>query len=209
MIKILIAQKILTDTATFIDQVNSLPFGNAEKQRLLNINNVNTSRASLSAYLALSRLLENSSDNLTISRNANGKPFFEHHKEIPFSISHSGELSATAICYDYDNNIQSIGIDIEFKKGNIKFKDITNRFFRNEKASIQSEDDFLILWTKKEAFSKMRGGALTDVLTQTPQITECYKIKFNDKTAYMSVCCEIKQEIEILTDSNKISIIKT
>ena len=210
MIKILIAQKMNTDTAAFIENVESLPFGVPEKERLMNIKNNDTAKASLAAYLALKTLIEPLGyKNLTIKRNAYGKPFFEHHPNLPFNISHSGDLSVAAIC---DNGkCQSIGVDIEFKKDRLDFKKIADRFFGNEKSEVQTQDDFLILWTNKEALSKMRGGALNEAISLPSENADCYKVEFNNKTAYMSIHYESalkSQEIKIFTDCNNISITK-
>ena len=206
MIKIFITPKSNNTTATFEEKVLSLPFGDAEKQRLLSMKNKDAANASLSAYIALQKLSKDIEEDLplTISRSSHGKPFFEKLPGIPFSISHSGDLSVAAVCFD--ENAQSIGVDIEFKKGNLKFKKIADRFFGDEKEP-QNEEEFLILWTKKEAFSKMCGGALTDVISlPAKNDIPCFKIIFDGKIAYMSICCDSAQKIEIEHDCDNISI---
>ena len=141
---------------------------------------------------------------MTISRNSHGKPFFEKLPGIPFSISPSGDLSVAAICFD--ESAKSIGVDIEFKKCNLKFKKIADRFFGDEKEP-QNEEEFLILWTRKEAFSKMCGGALTDVISlPAKNDIPCFKIIFESKIAYISICCDSTQKIEIEHDCDNISI---
>ena len=206
MIKIFITQKSNRDTATFNKTVHALPFGDAEKQRLLSIKNKDAANSSLASYYALMKLLTNVAEDMTISRNPHGKPYFKHLPQIPFSISHSGELSVAAACFD--ENIQSIGVDIEFKKIDLKFEKIAERFFGSETPP-QNEDEFFILWTKKEAYSKMCGGALTEVISlPTRDDIPCFKIEFEGKTAYMSVCSDAAQEIEIAHDCDNISITK-
>ena len=172
----------------------------------MSIKNKDAANASLSAYCALTELLENTNSDLTISRNSFGKPFFSRSPQISFSISHAGDLSVAALCYD--ERVQSIGVDIEFKRNDLKFKKIADRFFGKEK-SPRDEEEFLILWTKKEAFSKMCGEALTDVISiPTREDIPCFKIEIENRTAYISICCDISQEIEIAHDCDNISITK-
>ena len=206
MIKIFITQKLNNGSAEFEEKVCSLPFGDAEKQRLLAIKNKDAANTSLSAYCALTELLENTKSDLTILRNSYGKPFFAGSPHIPFSISHSGDLSVAAVCFD--ENAQSIGVDIEFKRNDLKFKKIADRFFEKKK-SPRDDEEFLILWTRKEAYSKMLGGALTDVISiPTREDIPCFKIEIENRTAYISICCDISQEIEIAHDCDNISITK-
>ena len=85
-----------------------------------------------------------------ISRNENGKPYIEGNP-LYFSISHSGEHGVIAI------SEKPVGVDLE----------IFSRFCKEEQLEITSEKDFLLHWTVREAFIKMRGSSLAKDLKNT------------------------------------------
>jgi hypothetical protein len=67
MIKIFITSKLNTNADTFEEKVLSLPFGDAEKQRLLSMKNKDAANASLSAYIALQKLSKDIEEDLPLT----------------------------------------------------------------------------------------------------------------------------------------------
>lgn len=87
-----------------------------------------------------------------ILRTENGKPYIENNP-LYFSISHSGKYAVIAVCD------KPVGADLEL------FKDkrhdlLTSHFPLEEQAEITDERQFLLHWTAREAFIKMKGGTL-------------------------------------------------
>ena len=189
MIRIFISEQIPLSKEEFNRQVAALPFGYAEKERLLKIKNESAARASLSAYVALSKLTDGK-DSLKILRSTNGKPYFEAHRDLPFSISHSSQLSVAAVG---DALCGSIGIDIEFVRKDFDFEKLSKRFFTDsDRQKINGIDDFTVLWTLKEAYSKMLGGKLCENLArETIDINrQTFKAEYNGQTAYLTLSAE-------------------
>ena len=88
-----------------------------------------------------------------------GKPYLKNHKDIHFSLSHSG---AWAVCAVSDENV---GVDVELPRCNMA---VAKRFFRPEELEgMESLDRYAQsdalnrLWTAKESFLKMLGKGLT------------------------------------------------
>ncbi len=71
-----------------------------------------------------------------------------------FNISHSGDAAAIAF------GDSPTGADIELLRGRTH-KSIIARLSERERKKIFCERDFLVNWTAKEAFIKMRGYALS------------------------------------------------
>lgn len=94
-----------------------------------------------------------------ILRNENGKPYIESNP-LYFSISHSGGYGVIAI------SEKPVGVDLEIFKGKGRLSFIS-RFCGQEQLEIESEKDFLLHWTVREAFVKMRGSALAKDLKNT------------------------------------------
>ena len=88
-----------------------------------------------------------------------GKPYLKDHKEIHFSLSHSG---VWAVCAVSDENV---GVDVELPRCNMA---VAKRFFRPEELEgldaldrYKQSDALNRLWTAKESFLKMLGKGLT------------------------------------------------
>lgn len=96
-------------------------------------------------------------EDLVFSVSESGKPFCKSHKEIHFSISHSGDFVAVAI------SDKEVGIDIETLK-NPTEKLIARVCSDNEKNLIDSSknkaEKFTEMWTKKEAYLKALGTGI-------------------------------------------------
>lgn len=70
-----------------------------------------------------------------------------------FNITHSGARGAIAV------SKQPVGIDLELYKGKTHLS-VSSRFSPRERGEIKDERDFLIHWTAREAFIKMKGARL-------------------------------------------------
>ncbi len=94
-----------------------------------------------------------------ILRTENGKPYIGNNP-LYFSLSHSGKYGIIAVCD------RPVGADLEI------FKDkshnlLVTRFPSEEQAEITDERQFLLHWTAREAFIKMKGGTLAKDLKST------------------------------------------
>ena len=93
MIKVYVLDTEPLRQKDFSSYVDSLPFGDTEKTRLLAIHNSNHKWESLGGLIALSRLLDKFPIDAPISteiyRSAAGKPYFNAPAAPFFSISHS------------------------------------------------------------------------------------------------------------------------
>lgn len=97
---------------------------------------------------------------LNIVTNENGKPYLSG-SDLFFSISHCDDLLVIAV------DSREIGIDCESNTSNHNYHKIASRYFSaNESQSINDYDDFLKIWTKKEAYAKMLGKSAVEVLSQ-------------------------------------------
>ena len=83
-----------------------------------------------------------------------GKPFI-HDCELCFNLSHSGGAVVAAFSTHF------VGIDIETPGRLRDYQAIAQRFFHpDEVGSLVTEDDFLQVWTAKEAMLKLAGCGL-------------------------------------------------
>lgn len=97
-------------------------------------------------------------DEFRIRKTPAGKPFFEKHQELKFSISHTEGMIAVAVCHCHE-----VGIDIE------KIHDVSERIIERfytdtEKEAVCYSDNLAytktLVWTAKEAHSKCIGTGL-------------------------------------------------
>lgn len=108
----------------------------------------------------LGEFTETSPSKINFKYNEFNKPFIDSY--IKFNISHSKDL----IIFAFSSN-NDIGIDIEFMKDNIKYKEIINRFFSeneikeflNVPEGLQKEA-FFNGWSRKESYIKAVGKGL-------------------------------------------------
>jgi phosphopantetheinyl transferase len=92
---------------------------------------------------------------LVVSISASGKPFFEN-ADLHFNVSHSGGVVVAAF------SGSPVGIDIEVPGRCRDFSEIARRFFHPDEAErCSGEDEFLRLWTAKEAMLKLAGTGLS------------------------------------------------
>ena len=164
-------------------------------------------KESLSALLILAELLRKENIDtaaLILGRQESGKPHFKN-SQIEFSLSHSHEYAAVVI-----SDHSKVGIDIETAEILAeKAAKLAERFFSNaEKLEFQAyPDSFLKLWTKKEAYAKMQGTPLSDLIVNEKKApnAERANVVFYELSADghpVTVClekpCEIKDLGEII-----------
>lgn len=103
-----------------------------------------------------------SKEDIVFSVTERGKPYCKSHREIYFSLSHSGDLIALAI------SDRDIGIDIE-KIRQAKENLVKRVCCENEISSVFSSENpdeaFTEIWTKKEAYLKALGTGIDRELT--------------------------------------------
>lgn len=95
--------------------------------------------------------------NYDLAEREGGKPYFSHHPEICFSISHSGEYWTCAF------SDTEIGLDIQIEDNRRQRERIAGRFFSAEEQTYLTECDykeFYDIWAMKEAYLKYTGEGL-------------------------------------------------
>ncbi|MCH5190695.1 MAG: 4'-phosphopantetheinyl transferase superfamily protein [Oscillospiraceae bacterium] len=110
------------------------------------------------------------------------------------SISHSG--SAVAVC----KSDTPVGIDIEKIDRERNFERIVKRFYHGEEVKNlfknPSAEKFYEIWTKKEAYSKIFGGGLADIMNgfdvYSPDGVKFQTYKINEYI--ITVCEKIRKE---------------
>ena len=160
-------------------------------------------RESLSALWALKKIADAFSltADLTISRDKNGKPHFLS-SPLYFNLSHSNGL-ATAIISD-----NPVGIDIELIDPNRRILSLAKKYFSAEEyntvtASPSPYKDFYKIWTKEEAFSKIHGEGLSQLLSKqkksdTIGFFKQYVADINENQYILSICFDKRFDEKII-----------
>lgn len=147
--------------------IRALPFGNAERTRLLSFGSKHRQLESLAALMLIESVMKeagHSDADLSITRDgADGKPRFCAPNMPLFSISHSCGYVGVALgdC--------EVGLDVELLRGRPHKADLAKRFFtREEREAFEkaggTDETFMLLWTQKEALVKLHGASLADSL---------------------------------------------
>lgn len=79
-------------------------------------------------------------------------PFF-------FNLSHSKDKAVIAI------SEHEVGVDLEVFSGKVR-KAVLSRFSEREQSEIKTEADFLMHWTAREAFIKLKGKTLAEYFSR-------------------------------------------
>ena len=125
----------------------------------------------------------------SIEKNAYGKPVC---KEVEFSLSHTQGVVAVAI------SSRPVGIDVETLCGR-KISDFSFALTTGEK--VDGDEEFLSLWTKKEAIFKRRGNEKRfqpkNIFTARER-TATTVFTIDGKTYALSVATDEIEDLEIL-----------
>ena len=175
----------------------SLPFGEAECERILSLKNGARALESAGALALLwyACKIHGVSLPLEIARAESGKPYFKG-SDVRFNLSHSGKFAAAVLSFEGE-----IGLDIEVIDRTRNVRGIATRYFsEKELALFNSADDkaaeFFRTWTKKEARAKLYGVGLSSVIAAEKQMGDAMH-NVNTQTALIngellcaSVCTE-------------------
>ncbi len=93
---------------------------------------------------------------LSVIRERGKKPYFAHHPEIHFSVSHSGN------CWICAYAESDIGVDIQICGNMTRAAKLADRFFHHDEAlAVKNAENpdavFFKIWSRKEAVVKMLG----------------------------------------------------
>lgn len=148
-------------------------------------------------------------EELEIATTPEGKPYLISHPDVYFSLSHSGEYAVCVI------SNQNVGVDVENKQRKLllegnreKLMSVARMSFSEAEyeAFVSSSDEeqienFLKLWTRKEAVSKAVGKGLAMDFSKICEPDDKFLSFWLDEEYYISVYCEIdklqKEDLEI------------
>ena len=147
----------------------------------------------------ISSYLKNVLSEETLSKNNNGKPFFENGPY--FNISHSGHYIVMAV------STSEVGVDIEENR-NRDMSSLTRIFNEAEAKVIKEHQDFYYLWCAKESLIKCMGSTISTV-KEIPSLPlnglKTFKGKDYQSRAFIfdnhiiSITREGKEEYEVKT----------
>lgn len=108
-----------------------------------------------------------------ISQGVNKKPYLESYPDLHFNVSHSEDYAIIGI------SNQTIGVDVEMINTNYDFKDLISTVFNENEInliehSVDKNQTFYNLWTRKEAFVKALGKGIDDDFFKIPCIEDFY-----------------------------------
>lgn len=132
-----------------------------------------------------------------IEREAGGKPFLVHHRDVYFNISHSGSYVACAV------GKVPLGIDIQYhKKGDYHRtgrRIMTPDEWEEYERSDFSDTVFFRCWTKKESYLKYTGEGIRRDMRTLDYDTCCFhELKlWEDYSVMLCVPDTWKGKIEI------------
>ena len=117
----------------------------------------------------LANYLQMKSDLIIFEYSDRGKPQITsslNKDSLQFNVSHSQDLALYG--FNYQKNI---GVDLEYIKDNIDYKQLAKRFFATEELQLinsypaqEQKTIFFQLWTAKEAYLKATGDGLAESL---------------------------------------------
>lgn len=185
--------------------VEALPFGDDEKKRLLSIKRGQGQLESLGALIALRDIMSSNVSKQEIScakiirdESQNGKPRFEDETLKAFSLAHSCGFSAAVL------GKAKIGVDIELIRPHAHKQELANRFFGDDErarfSSDATDENFLLLWTQKEALVKLHGASLASSLggdLPDGKLVFSNVIDIDGERIAVTVYSELDDEIEL------------
>ena len=147
----------------------------------------------------ISSYMKNILSEEALSKNKNGKPFFENGPH--FNISHSGHYIVMAV------STSEVGVDIEENR-NRDMSALTRIFNEAEAKVIKEHQDFYYLWCAKESLIKCMGstiGAIKEIPSLPLNGLKTFKGKDYQCRAFIfdnhivSITREGKEEYEVKT----------
>ena len=116
----------------------------------------------------LSRYEQTHPSRIKFRYNIHGKPELAGNTSLRFNLSHSKDLALAAVTAN-----KSVGIDVEYRRENVDYLKLANRFFaKNEADALRKvsldhrKETFFRIWTRKEAYIKAHGEGLSLPLDQ-------------------------------------------
>lgn len=123
--------------------------------------------------------------------NEHGKPYFKDKKNLFFNISHCQTAVAVAV------DDAEVGIDIEEVR---RYRESLRKYVLNEEESgrIEADDkeEFIALWTKKEAVFKYYGTGITHEIKDILQHVDIQVFTEKIGEKFLSVATK-KEKIEV------------
>lgn len=191
---------------SFPHKENKGYFNAIEKRK--NIDSVKESFAALALLRELLRMSDIEADRLVFRRCESGKPYFED-ANLHFSLSHSKGYVAAAL-----SDSSPVGLDLECAcVPPDKARRLAERWFNeSEKSEISNRsEDFTRIWTKKEAYAKMRGIGLGEPIVSEKSSRTCTEneqektfFAYFEAEGYPLTTCLEKNDGEI--DFNEINL---
>lgn len=114
--------------------------------------------AALLVRLELSERLGIPQNKLVFEKGTHGKPYVKG-SDMQFSLSHTNG----AVCAAFSDSGE-IGVDIEMKDRRVSEKLKQRTLSEREREIVQTDEDFIRIWVKKEAFLKRTGIGLATQL---------------------------------------------
>ena len=212
--RIIPIQAVTTDEDLLGAIIERLPFGEAEKKRLLGIRNEAALRESLAAWLVLWDLAQILSLPLpaAVLRTPKGKPYFETPQYPAFSLSHTDSFAVAVI-----NTDGAVGVDVEGLSRCRSFDRIAERYFSEEEQALldrtsNPHEAFLRIWTQKEASAKLTGEGLASIISGDAPFKgaiQSMKIQRANTFAYLSIATQAPSDpIHWVNLQKEISILR-
>ncbi len=131
-------------------------------------------------------------DEIVIHRTPNGKPYLLCH-DVHFSVSHSADYIIIAICDT------PVGADIELIKDRDYLRFAKRWFSPEEIANVEvaQAEAFYMLWTAKEAYTKLRGYNLNTRVTMEHIKSENINIRYYDLIDNHLVCVVSEGNVKV------------
>ncbi len=160
--------------------------------------NEESRKESLCALLLLSELAEKadiSSASLNLARSQSGKPYFKS-SSVHFSLTHSKGYAAAAL-----SDKGQIGLDLECSSiPHDKAQRLASRYFGQEELSrfTEKRESFARIWTKMEAYAKMRDIPLAEIVMRKDSGFSCtnegenYNF-FDVEGCPLTLCCDLAE----------------
>lgn len=157
-----------------------LPLATKHRQAVVNKKTSDEAKAlSLTAELvALNEIRKRTGTDIKrikFTLGAHGKPYLKDGN-IQFSLSHT----KGAVCAVFAEN--DVGVDVELRARQVSNRLIERSLSAAEKASVSSNEDFIRIWVKKEAFLKRTGiGVTTELKTvDTSIFPDTFAIEYGE-----------------------------